>query len=79
MSRRTWFYQVQHVPGSTSWSKSLNLFQVLVYADGLSKKISFMLNIIITMGKYNVHKSKWNNSKPSLNCFKNEYKIYFNL
>ncbi len=55
---------------------SQNLFQVLVYADGLSKKMSFMLNIIITMGKYHVHKSKWNNSKPSLNCFKNECKKY---
>ncbi len=55
---------------------SLNMFQILVYADGLSKKMSYMLNIIITMGKYHVHKSKWNNSKPSLNYFKNECKKY---
>ncbi len=39
------------------------------------KKMSYMLNIIITMGKYHVHKSKWNNSKPSLNDF-NECKKY---
>ncbi len=36
-----------------------------------------MLNIIITMcNKYNMHKSNWNNSKHSLNCFKNECKKY---
>ncbi len=64
--------RLEHTDG-----KSFNIIlQVLVYADGLSKNMSFMLNIIITMGKYHVHKSKWNNSKPSLNYFKNECKKY---
>ncbi len=35
-----------------------------------------MVNIIIIMGKYRIHLSKWKNQKPFLNCFKNELKNY---
>lgn len=42
----------------------------------MSKKVSKMVNIIFIMGKYHIHKNKWNNSKPNINCFKNEIKNY---
>ncbi len=35
---------------------SQNLFQVLIYADGLYKKLLLMFRFFITMGKYHIHK-----------------------
>jgi len=43
--------------------------------NDLSKKLNIIYNIITCNVPEN-HKSKWNNSKPSLTCFKNEFKIY---
>ena len=53
-----------------------NKFQVMIYTEGMSKKMSKMVNIIIIMGKNHIHKDKWKNSKPSIVCFKNEIKNY---
>ena len=52
-----------------------NKSQVMIYMEGLSKKISKMV-IIFIPGKYHIHKNKWNNSKPTINCFKNEIENY---
>ncbi len=46
------------------------------YMNGLSREISKMVNIIIIMGKYHIHKNKWKNSRPNIVCFKNEIKNY---
>lgn len=46
----------------------------MIYIDGLSKKITKMVNIILIMGKYHIHKNKWRNGKPTTECFKNEIK-----
>ncbi len=53
-----------------------NKFHVMIYMNGLSKEISKMVNIIIIMGKYHIHKNKCKNSRPNIVCFKNEIKNY---
>lgn len=42
-----------------------NKFQLMIYIGGLSKKTSKMVNIILIMGKYYMHKNKWENGKPN--------------
>ena len=45
--------------------------QILLYKDNLSKEFSELVNIIIVLGKYHIHSSKWKNKHPSIVWFKN--------
>ena len=49
--------------------------QILVFMDGLPNEVS-TINVIITMGKFLIHKCKWTKCKPTINHFKNDCKVY---
>lgn len=55
----------------------LDLELVLYGIGKLPKNISKIVNIIIIMGKYHIHKGKWQNKTPSLATFKIEMQSYF--
>lgn len=40
------------------------------------KAISFILNLMILIGKFHIHKCKYSRSLPNFNVFMNEFKIY---
>jgi len=64
-----------------SWLKmetchQFDSMQILVFMDGLPNEVSTMINVIITMGKFLIHKCKWTKCKPTINHFKNDCKVY---
>lgn len=68
----------------TNWLKlkmdkirQLNLEQIIYGNENLPKEIFKSCNIVIIMGKYHIHKCKWQNKNPSLTVFKIELKEYF--
>lgn len=55
----------------------LKLEQILFGNENLPKELFRMYNIITIMGKYHIHKCKWQNKNPSLLVFKIELREYF--
>lgn len=56
---------------------TFDISHILFYMDNLNTSVSDMINIILLLGKYHLHCSKWRNSKPSFNWFLNDFKLFF--
>ena len=55
----------------------LTLPHILFYMDDVDSSVLDLVNIIILMGKYHIHYSKWRSSKPSFVWFMNDFKLFF--
>ena len=53
---------------------NLTLPHILFYMDNIDSSVSDLVNMIILMGKYHIHCSKWRCSKPSFVWFINDFK-----
>ncbi len=58
-----------YIQENTGYICDLNSKDVLYYFESKSISVNFMLNLIILFGKFHIHKSKINNSKPCLKVF----------
>lgn len=56
--------------------KQFTIEDILLFKSKLTKETSILINLVIIMGKYHIHKSKWRKQLPNLKCFKNEFKMY---
>lgn len=56
---------------------NFKLEQIIYGNDNLPKEICKICNILIIMGKYHIHKGKWQNKKPCIIVFKGEMKEYY--
>lgn len=56
---------------------AFKIYHILYYIDNLDSPISDLVNIIIILGKYHLHCSKWRGGKPSFPRFINEFKSFF--
>ncbi len=56
---------------------TFDLSHILFYIDTLDSYISDMVNMIVLVGKYHIHRSKCSNSKPSFLWFINHLKLFF--
>ena len=56
----------------------MTLFFLLLYNDNMNNNssVSDMVNMLIIMGKYHIHCSKWRDPKFSFECFINDLKMY---
>lgn len=72
------FWQNVHTWLSNKLSdlEQFTIEDVLFYKSKLKKETSLLINLVIIMCKYHLHKSKWKKQLPNLECFKNEFKIY---
>lgn len=55
----------------------IKLEQILFCNENLPKELFRIYNSITIMGKYHIHKCKWQNKNPSLVVFKIELREYF--
>lgn len=49
----------------------------LLWKKNIEKSHIFILNLIILLGKFCIHKYKWSQRKPNITHFKTDMKIYF--
>lgn len=59
----------------------INVFDVMLYFvfHGLDKNANYIIQLLIILGKFHIHKSKWAGSKPCFNRFAVEFKQYGTL
>ncbi len=53
----------------------------MIYVDdyGIEKDNTYIIQLLVIMGKFHVHKIKWSGGKPNCFYFINEYKQYCNM
>ena len=56
---------------------AFKISHIILYMDNLDTAYSDLVNIVIPLGKYHFHCSKWRGNKPSFTCFINESKLYY--
>lgn len=77
VSRSFWLEIKNWLSLKISYVPVFEFSHILLYADNLKSNISDMINIIILMGKYHIHCTKWRNSKPSFLWFIHDFKLFF--
>ncbi len=68
-SKKFWGDLSLYVQVKTGYSCDLTSKDVLFYFESKSISVNFMLNLMILFGKFHIHKSKRNHSKPCLKVF----------
>ena len=59
----------------------INVFDVMLYFVfyGTGSNITYIIQLLIILGKFHIHKSKWSGSKPCFQRFSIELKQYGTL
>ncbi len=52
----------------------------MIYVDdyGIEKDKAYIIQLLVIMGKFHIHKMKWSGGKPNVFYFINEFKQYCN-
>ncbi len=52
----------------------------MIYVDdyGIEKDKAYIIQLLVVMGKFHIHKTKWSGGKPIFFYFINEFKQYCN-
>ncbi len=53
---------------------------IMIYVDdyGIEKDKAYIIQLLVIMGKFHIHKMKWSGGKPNVFYFINEFKQYCN-
>jgi len=70
------FWQDVHSWLKNKISELFTIEDILIYNYKITRDLSILINLIIIMGKYHVHKNKWKKQLPNVNCFKNEFSMF---
>ncbi len=56
----------------------LSGFDVMIYFvdHGFDKDKAYLIQLVILMGKFHIHKMKWSGSNPNFSHFINNFKLY---
>lgn len=53
-------------------------FDIMIHFNdhGIEKDKAYIIQLLILMGKFHIHKMKWSDSNPNFSYFKNYFKLY---
>ena len=73
---KTW-NDVQHfVQAKTGRMIHFQEKHIFIYYDDQDKDLCFFCQLVLSLGKFNIHKNKWAKSKPNIVLFKHELHRY---
>lgn len=75
VSRKFWQDVQRWLDNKISELEQFTIEDILIYNSKLTRDLSLLINLIIIMGKYHIHKNKWKKQLPNVNCFKNEFRM----
>ncbi|CAJ1073570.1 hypothetical protein H4Q32_018840 [Xyrichtys novacula] len=75
-SKTFWIDVQQFVHEKTGRTISFQEKHIFIYYDDQDKDLCFFCQLILSLGKFHIHKNKWAKSKPNIALFKNELLHY---